>query len=101
MRKKEVGGVTRPAAIGFEGGETPCRGGNVNLARTKLPSIWVPSMYIKAFSASALALNSTYPYPLGRLIVWSIASSTCTTSPKLLNISFKWPSCTFLLSEPM
>jgi hypothetical protein len=31
----------------------------VNFTRTTFPSIWAPSMYDRAFSASALVLNST------------------------------------------
>lgn len=55
-------------------------------------------MYNNAFSASPLVLKCTYPYPFGRLTALSITNSTLTTSPKLLKISFKWPSLTFLLS---
>lgn len=62
---------------GFGGGDR----GKVNLACTTLPSIWAPSMNNKALSASALSLNVTYPYPLGRFKARSIASSTFTTSP--------------------
>lgn len=49
------------------GGETFFRSGSVNFARTTFPSIWPPSMYARAFSASVLILNSTYPNPLERL----------------------------------
>lgn len=85
------------AATAFGGGETLCFGANVNFARTIFPSICPPFMYRRAFSASTRFLNSTYPYPRGRLTLRSIASSTWTTSPKLLNISFRCPSLTFLV----
>lgn len=49
------------------GGETGFfLSGKVNFARTTFPSIWAPSTYNWAFSASALVLNSTYANPFGR-----------------------------------
>lgn len=44
---------------GLGGGDTFRRGGSVNFALTTFPSIWPPSINSCAFSASALALNST------------------------------------------
>lgn len=55
-------------------------------------------MYKRAFSASDLNLNSTYAYPFGRFTKRSIINVALTTSPKLPNISFRWPSFTFLVS---
>jgi hypothetical protein len=51
------------------GDDTFFLSGSVNFVWTTFPSIWAPSMYIWAFSASALVLNSTYPEPFGRLTI--------------------------------